>query len=223
MIEHVVTKDGSSTLYAPHFDEHYHSVHGAITESLHVFIQAGLTHWQQLHPEKEAVRVFEMGFGTGLNALLTAVHADKARQYYYESVEAYPLADEMWRAVNYAAQFQAEEQYQALMEANWGVEMDIKAGFAVKKCHTSLQDWLSLAPKEYFDVVYFDAFAPSAQPELWTAEVFEGLKNAMIEGAILTTYCAKGDVRRALQSVGFVVERLPGPPMKREMLRAKKA
>lgn len=208
------TADGSSTIYLPELDEHYHSVKGALTESMHVFVDSGLHHCQ-----KEEVRVFEVGYGTGLNAALTALNADDRRVDYY-SVERFPLSID--DADAYAATLEPEvaEMLRMMNRAPWNEAASVNDHFTLHKIAGDLAAAALPAP---IDVVYFDAFAPEKQPEMWDETVFRRLYAAMADGAVLSTYCAKGVVRRRLQSVGFTVERLPGPPGgKREILRATK-
>ncbi|MEO1588720.1 MAG: tRNA (5-methylaminomethyl-2-thiouridine)(34)-methyltransferase MnmD [Bacteroidota bacterium] len=217
-VNHTLSKDGSSTLWAPDFDEHYHSVHGALTESLHVFIEAGLRH---VEAGATPLHIFEMGFGTGLNALLTLAHRE-ARPIYYTSLELYPLQEAQWSSLNYGEATghpKASVWLQELHEAKWGEYVEIEEGFFLRKQEVDL---LSYEGEQEIDVVYFDAFAPSSQPELWTPEVMKKIFDLCRAGAIFTTYSAKGDVRRALLAAGFDVAKIPGPPGKREMLRATK-
>lgn len=198
-----LTADGSHTIAIPDMNVTYHSTHGAIQESMHVFIQAGLQALQL-----PAVRIFEMGFGTGLNALLTMQHADIP--VYYYAVEQYPLTAEEVEGLSYGNELHAYP---------WNEDVKMNEQFTLHKAHVSL---LSVQPEQEFDLIYYDAFAPGAQPELWTREVFEKLYGMLAAGGILVTYCSKGDVRRAMLAAGFKVEKLAGPPGKREMLRAKK-
>lgn len=208
------TADGSSTIYLPELDEHYHSVKGALTESMHVFVDCGLRRCP-----KAEVRVFEVGYGTGLNAGLTALNADGRRVDYY-SVERFPLSID--DADAYAATLEptVAEMLRRMNSAPWDEAAGVNDHFTLHKIAGDLAAAALPAP---IDVVYFDAFAPEKQPEMWDETVFRRLYAAMADGAVLSTYCAKGVVRRRLQSVGFTVERLPGPPGgKREILRATK-
>jgi tRNA U34 5-methylaminomethyl-2-thiouridine-forming methyltransferase MnmC len=209
--EAVRTADGSMTLYAPAFGEHYHSIHGALQESQHVFIGAG---WQQM-PEGP-VSVFEMGFGTGLNALLTLLAAG-GRAVRYTAVEAFPLAEDQWRRLNYADLLGGAAAFAALHAAPWGWPVEIRPGFTLHKAACRLEEF---EPELPFGLVYYDAFAPGSQPELWTEAALARVAGWMNPGACFVTYCAKGSVRRALLAAGLQAERLPGPPGKREMLRA---
>lgn len=209
------TTDGSATIYLPELDEHYHSVKGALTESQYVFVDSGLKYCR-----KKEVRILEIGFGTGLNAALTAMAAD-GRSIEYYTVELYPLSSQEIEAMGYSSLFPAG-LLRGVHEAGWNKLVGIIPGFSIKKINCDVTE-ASVELPENVDVVYFDAFAPEKQPEMWTDRMFERIYGAMSAGGVLTTYCAKGEVRRRLQSVGFVVERLPGPPGgKREILRAVK-
>jgi tRNA U34 5-methylaminomethyl-2-thiouridine-forming methyltransferase MnmC len=212
-----ITEDGSHTLFIPEMDEHYHSVHGAIQESKHVFIESGLK-----QTSKEELTIFEVGLGTGLNALLTLMEADKSQQkIHYIGVEKYPLQKEEYTTLNYSAQtgFQCNPTFMAFHEAAWGEKVKFTANFWLTKIKADLAT-LSFDTLPLFDLVYFDAFAPNKQQGLWEQSIFEKIYLHCNAGALLVTYCAKGSVRRDLEGVGFRVERIPGPPGKREMIRA---
>lgn len=212
--EIMVTDDGSNTLFVPDINETYHSTHGAIQESMHIFIEQGLNVMQ-----KDSIRILEIGFGTGLNALLTALHADK--QIEYITVEKYPIDQQLVQALNYPEQTglpYARDLFEKLHQTRWEELIEIKPNFRMQKLKTNFCDF---APSEKFDLIYFDAFSPEKQPEMWEQKQFEKLFNACHPGAVIVTYCAKGAVRRNMQSAGFKVERLPGPPGKREILRGK--
>lgn len=194
----------------------YHSKHGAVQESMHVFVEAGL---RPLLAKHAVLRVLEMGFGTGLNAWLTLKEAEAHGSVIcYEAIEAFPLQPEEWVGLNYAA---AEEQkiFHQLHACDWDVLQSIRPSFSLLKHHGKLQDFNT---GNKFHLVYYDAFAPTAQPELWTVEVFAKLFVLLEPGGVLTTYCSKGNVRRAMQAAGFSIEKIPGPPGKREMVRAHK-
>ena len=210
-----VTADGSHTLFIPEMDEHYHSVNGAVQESRHVFIEAGL---HQL--EREDITVFEIGFGTGLNAFLSLLDAEQHRKRItYYSTELYPLSMEVVQSLNYGELISEErkEDFYALHEAEWNVSVPITEHFVLHKIEGDSNR--CVLPKG-IDLVYFDAFAPDKQPEMWHQEIFDRLYACMRERGVLTTYCAKGVVRRMMKEAGYSVERIPGPPGKREMLRA---
>ena len=210
-----LTADGSHTLFIPEMDEHYHSVNGAVQESRHVFIQSGLHHVQ-----KNAVTVLEIGFGTGLNAFLTLLDAEESRRSVcYYSFELYPLDMHLVDSLNFAGTIcpARQDTFRALHTADWDAPVRITDLFTLHKIQGDSNR------KEIpagIDLVYFDAFAPDKQPEMWNQEIFNRLFAGMNEGGVLTTYCAKGVVRRMMKEAGYTVERIPGPPGKREMLRA---
>jgi tRNA U34 5-methylaminomethyl-2-thiouridine-forming methyltransferase MnmC len=219
----IVTKDGSHSIAIPDLAVSYHSVYGAIQESLHVFIESGLKYWFEQHSAASRCVIFEMGFGTGLNALLSIREANKLqRKIVYETVEAFPLEESITQQLNYCEAL-AERSWQPVFEllhsSEWNKARQITDLFSFKKINTILANYI---PGEPINIIYYDAFAPAAQPELWTKEVFEQLLNILAPDGILVTYCSKGDVRRALLAAGFSVEKIPGPPGKREMIRAKK-
>ena len=209
------TADGSATLYVPLLDEHYHSVKGAGTESQHIFIEMGMRHALASKGDaKEALRIFEVGFGTGLNALLALEEAERTGILVdYTAVELYPLEWDEVAPLGYSD----HPLFRRLHEAVWEEWVQLTPHFRLKKLKADL---LALSLPEA-DVVFYDAFSPEKQPELWSEDLFCQLRKALPPGAVLTTYCAKGEVRRRLQRAGFLVERLPGPPSgKREILRA---
>ncbi len=216
----VETRDGSHTVESHQFGATYHSRYGAIQESRHVFIEAGLFCQTIL---KKDLAVLEMGFGTGLNALLTAVEAERLPcQIRYETIEAYPLSLEMVVRLNYPELLSLPESrswFQAMHAAPHGDWVDIHPHFRFRK-HIGRMEAFAAPPS--FDVAYFDAFAPETQPELWTEDVLGRVYDALLPGGVLVTYCAKGAVKRTLKALGFVLEALPGPPGKREMTRAVK-
>lgn len=212
-----LTKDGSPTLYASQFDAHYHSLHGAITESLHVFIEMGLR-------KKEAamhdIRILEMGLGTGMNLWLTWQNAQPHTLIRYDAIEAFPLLKEEYKELLISNNERESDFFQFIHESEWEIAHNYNSSFTFAKYLVKLEDFTAT---HAYDIVFYDAFAPTAQPELWTEAVFQKLYGLMAHQGILVTYCAKGSVRRAMQAVGFQVERLPGPPGKREMLRATKS
>ena len=216
----LITEDGSHTIYIPELDETYHSTHGAIRESTYVFIEQGLKYVAG-RGSVEKIRIFEVGFGTGLNALLSALYTKKKRiSMEYESIEAFPLNRSEVQKLNYAGlikQFRSKEIFQKIHESPWGKWIDISSGFQLRKINLKLQDY---KVKEQFDLCFFDAFAPSKQPEMWTKEILEKMYALLTTNGVLVTYCAKGQLKRDLKSMGFEVETLPGPPGKFEMVRA---
>ncbi len=212
------TEDGSSTLFVPELNEHYHSVKGARTESQHIFIDLGLNASEAITPH-----VLEIGFGTGLNALLTLEAAEKSRRkVHYTSMELYPLDWDTIEPLGYSN----HPLFKEIHMAPWGRDVCITPYFTLCKLEedaTAPTNHLSQITDGYYDLVYFDAFAPEKQPEIWSQELFSKIYVLLNREGILTTYCAKGAVRRMLQTAGFTVERLPGPPGgKREILRAQK-
>jgi tRNA U34 5-methylaminomethyl-2-thiouridine-forming methyltransferase MnmC len=212
-----ITADGSQTIAVQEMNVTYHSRHGAIQESRHVFIEAGLEYVLQGHNE-EQLSVFEMGFGTGLNALLSLQLAkDLDKRIYYFSVEQFPLTKEEWQLLAYGRQSGLEKEFEQLHTAEWDKDVQMSKQFVLHKCRQSLQDVRSV---EQFNLVYYDAFAPSAQPELWTTDIFKKLFALLRPGGVLVTYCSKGDVRRVMMASGFEVKKIPGPAGKREMVRA---
>ena len=238
-LELIQTGDGSSSLYHRKLDETYHSRHGAIAESQHVFIQKGLSHSLR-HVDgsmpmsgEKSLSILEMGFGTGLNALLTLLfQIDFNRSYQstgqrtlplridYRTLEAYPLNADIFESLAYPEQLSCpSELFLSMHRAAWEQPIEIAPGFKLFKHQLRFEDFKADAA---FDLVYYDAFGARVQPELWVIERFLALHKALRPGGVLVTYAAKGSVRRALQEVGFAVERLTGPPGKREMLRATK-
>jgi tRNA U34 5-methylaminomethyl-2-thiouridine-forming methyltransferase MnmC len=212
------TADGSTTLVVVGWEEPYHSMHGAIQEARHVFIKTGLR-----HIGLSSLSILEMGFGTGLNALITLMEADAFNiSVSYTGIEAYPVTADETGQLNYILQLGAENFEEAFMEmhnAPWEVPVKITDTFTLLK---KKSDFREVAPEAGYDLIYFDAFGAGVQPELWTEAVFSNMYGALRNGGVLVTYAAKGSVRRAMQAAGFFVERLPGPPGKREMLRATK-
>jgi tRNA U34 5-methylaminomethyl-2-thiouridine-forming methyltransferase MnmC len=208
------TNDNSATLYSDIFKECYHSTAGAVTESFHVFIDAGL---RALNRKK--IKVFEAGFGTGLNAFLSFQEAKKRDLIIdYTAIELYPPEKPILEKLSQTYPFLSDISiFQAMHQTDWNQDTKISESFSLTRI---LDNLLTASIGEEYDLVYFDAFSPDAQPELWTEEVFKKMFNAMSPGGLLTTYCAKGTVRRNMQKAGFVIERLPGLPPKREMLRA---
>lgn len=216
-MEIITTADGSHTLASPYAGECYHSTHGALREGLHVFIEHGVA---ALAAQPE-ICILEMGFGTGLNALLTWRHGQQRLQRIsYTSIEAHPLPEEVALALNYAALLpEAQSIFKQLHRAPWGEVIELTELFRLQKLHTALE---SVQLDARFDIVYYDAFGPNYQPELWTPAIFSKLFAALKPGGFLVTYCAKGQVKRDLRSAGFDVIALPGPPGKREMTKAVK-
>ena len=217
------TEDGSLTLYAPTFGEHYHSTHGAVQESEHIYLGLALRERMSSWREGDApLRLFEVGFGTGLNALLSWREAEERHiplQYY--SIEKFPITPELYEALHYEGlgeEGEVKDQLLRLHTAPWDEAVELSPFFTLHKLRGDLTS--CTFPSE-LSVIYYDAFSPESQPELWAEELFQRLGQVACSGAILSTYCAKGEVRRRLQRSGFLVERLPGPPGKREVLRGR--
>ncbi len=215
-----LTADGSHTLFVPELDEHYHSVNGAVQESTHIFINTGLHHCN-----KENIHIFEVGFGTGLNAFLTLTDTKNSdKSITYTSIEAYPLPDSIIHNLNYTQGYTDEDKelFYRLHKAEWDTTIPITTSFDLRKIKADFSQFDFSSIYEPVDLIYFDAFAPDKQPDIWSQEIFDNLYSVSNSEAILVTYCAKGSIRRMMQQAGFKVERLPGPPGKREMLRATK-
>ncbi|WP_405398627.1 tRNA (5-methylaminomethyl-2-thiouridine)(34)-methyltransferase MnmD [Maribacter sp. Asnod2-G09] len=216
--EIIITGDGSKTIQIMDWQEQYHSKHGAIQEAYHVFIKSGL----DLFKDKE-IQILEIGFGTGLNAFITLIEFEKRNlQIKYTGVEAYPVSNEELEQLNYLEELESlsrKDDFDLMHSSPWGQEIEIAKNFSLNKQQKFFKEIDAL---NTYDLIYFDAFGARVQPELWTVEIFQIMFNAMKSGGYLVTYAAKGSVRRAMLEVGFLVERLPGPPGKREMLRAKK-
>lgn len=216
----IETADGSPTILIEDSDITYHSRHGAVQESMHVFIKSGLEYYINSHTEKKNLSIFEMGLGTGLNLLLTHEYSlEHKLNIYYEAVEQYPLEKEIAETISYPTVPAENNSFLRDMHAAPWNETVHTIGCSYRKVNTQLE---AHNTKQKFDIVYYDAFAPNAQPVLWTEDIFRKLYNMMNDSGVLVTYCSKGDVRRAMLVAGFKVEKIPGPPRKREMLRATK-
>lgn len=215
--EVIVTKDGSHSLLNVAMNETYHSVHGALQESRHVFIRHGLLDYLGLNKSDE-VTVLEIGFGTGLNALLTLEQSLLRKQkIQYTSLEAFPLSKETWTALNYTESIGFGDQFSSFHEGAWSTDL-LYDTFILRKEKVTVQEYE--VKVENFDLVYFDAFAPAKQPEMWELPVLEKVTRGLKKGGIFVTYCARGQLKRDLRDLGLQVETLPGPPGKKEMVRA---
>lgn len=212
-----ITADGSHTISIPEIGVSYHSKHGAIGESNHVFINAGLKYYTEQYPG-ESIRIFEMGFGTGLNCLLTAIFAREQKlNTQYHTIEAFPLSAAETERLNYGDLLAEKELFSNILHAEWNKTTTIHSFLDLHKYPLSLEHF---SGDTTFNFIFFDAFAPSAQPELWTEEVFKQLYSLLKPNGFLVTYCSKTVVRRAMQAAGFRVTKIQGPFGKREMVRA---
>jgi tRNA U34 5-methylaminomethyl-2-thiouridine-forming methyltransferase MnmC len=218
VLQIITTKDGSQSLLNPELNETYHSIHGARQESLHVFIKNGLEFVVQQNANR-AVKILEIGFGTGLNAWLTAHYAQANNvSVEYTTLEAFPINESIWQQLNYPQSESERDTFYRLHHEPWDQWTEIRPGFMLKKLSTTLQ--LVSLDHGYFDLVYFDAFAPNKQPEMWELPMLQKTVNALAPRGVFVTYCAKGQLKRDLASCGTEVKTLQGPPGKREMIRA---
>lgn len=214
------TADGSPTLYMERLDEYYHSKHGAVQEAEHVYLKMGLDFWKSMQPDQRKCQVFEMGFGTGLNALLTALSASALHlDLHYHTIEAYPLTLAEIKEVNYSAFLPEIERMilDQIIAAPWENLHAIDSNFKLKKINCLLENYFPEAP---IDLIYYDAFGARSQPEVWEDHCFAPLVEKLNPGGVFVTYAAKGSVRRALEKLGLTVSLVPGPPGKREMIQA---
>lgn len=217
MLKINTTQDGSQTVFNEYFNESYHSSHGAINESLHVFIESGFKKCKLNH-----INIFEVGFGTGLNALLTYLEAKRSNiNINYEAVELFPLDKNITSKLNYCEQLNVNENsfFDILHSCEWNKKIQLTSNFTVKKLNLDLNQYIFT---DKFDLIYFDAFSPETQPELWSFENFKNIFDSLNNEGILTTYSSKGIVKNNLRQAGFEVKRLTGPIGKRHILRAEK-
>lgn len=217
----VRTSDGSSTLVHAQLGELYHSRHGAWTESHHIFIRHGLAHF--MDDSIARIRIFEMGFGSGLNAALTREEADRRKvPVLYTAIELFPINARVVEAMKMPEQHPDErDRWLELHHHVWEQEIQVSPYFSLHKIHAAFPDIPSSDPGKYH-LIYYDAFAPAAQPELWSVDAMTTCYQLLLPGGRWLSYCAKGQVRRNLREAGFEVEALPGPPGKREITRAEK-
>lgn len=215
----ILTNDGSHSILSEQFGVTYHSIHGAIQETQHVFINAGLDY---KHQQQEDIAILEIGWGTGLNSYMTFLEAEKRNiQLDYTTIEAYPISTKQAENLNYSKSLEQanNDLFLSQHQLEWEKKHSISENIHFSKHQMLFQE---IDFKNKFDLIYFDAFAPNAQAELWEPEFLQKMYDALKEKGILVTYCAKGSFKRALKAVGFTIESIPGPPRKREMTRAKK-
>lgn len=216
----ITTSDGSKTIQIEDWNEQYHSIHGAINEANHVFIKHGLLFFNEHNTDVSPISILEIGFGTGLNALLTFLKGEDLKLAIdYVGVEAYPVSEAEVGALNYTDLVSKDHEslFKNMHASDWNIPHALSPNFNLEKQQKYFKD---IKDQSAFDIIYFDAFGARVQPELWTEAIFKIMIKALKPKGVLVTYAAKGSVRRAMQVVGFEVERLPGPPGKREMLRA---
>jgi tRNA U34 5-methylaminomethyl-2-thiouridine-forming methyltransferase MnmC len=224
--EILITSDGSTTIHLPDWNEQYHSKHGAIQESYHVFIKSGLAlfcHSDGSEETQDTISILEIGFGTGLNCFITFLESKKIKKKInYVGVEAYPVINDEIQKLNYVSELDAMKSqcvFDAMHGVSWDKKHQISEDFVLRKRKQFFEE---IEDENCFNLIYFDAFGAEHQPTLWTQTIFKKMYTALKIGGVLVTYCAKGSVRRAMITVGFAIERLEGPPGKREMLRATK-
>ena len=216
--EIIITDDGSTTIRIPEWDENYHSTHGAIQEAKHVFIKNGL----DLFQNQDSISILEIGFGTGLNAFITFLETLNKEKVNYVGVEAYPISQEEIAQMNYVSELDSE-MYKVIFDkmhsCDWENQQTITENFLLTKRKQFFQD---IEDKNQFDLIYFDAFGFPLQPELWSEVIFKKMYDALLPKGTLVTYACRSSIKNAMLSVGFSIEKLPGAPGKREMLRATK-
>lgn len=218
--EIITTGDGSNSINIPEWKEQYHSKHGALQEALHVFIEMGLKDTLSRKQDlKTPIDIIEYGLGTGLNAMLTA-QFKTGTPIHYTAVDAYPVTYEEAMAVNYGALLKDEELYKKMHSCDWETPVALTDNFTIEKLEKKFKN---LNDKSKFDIIYYDCFGPRVQPKLWEVPIFKAAYDSLKPGGVLVTYCAQGQARRNMIEVGFTVEKLEGPPGKREMMRARKS
>jgi tRNA U34 5-methylaminomethyl-2-thiouridine-forming methyltransferase MnmC len=218
-IQIITTGDGSHSLLNTQLNETYHSVHGAVRESQHVFIKNGLQYFYD-YAHANTISIFEVGFGTGLNVFLTGLFQRPELKINYTSIEAFPLPGAIWTHLNYTSSPVEKKLFHDIHECSWNAPCSITDSLSLHKIQDALQH--HVLSENAFDLVYFDAFAPSKQPEMWELPILKKIFESLKAGGVFVTYCAKGQLKRDLKTLGFDVETLKGPPGKKEMVRALK-
>lgn len=225
----ITSEDGSKTLALEEYQESYHSTHGALSESIHIFIKEGLQHHLALNPGEKSISILEAGLGTGLNSLLTAIELKRYPEVInlrYTSIEKYPVTQEEAALLDYPSLFPQNEEastiYERIHNEKWGEEITLTEQMTLEKILGSFEEEFPKIMAESIDIIYYDAFSPETQPELWSEEIFSYLFKVLKKGGCLVTYSSKGIVKRALREVGFEVKRLSGPKGKKHIVRATK-
>ncbi|NHM04187.1 tRNA (5-methylaminomethyl-2-thiouridine)(34)-methyltransferase MnmD [Flavobacterium celericrescens] len=216
--EIIITDDGSTTIRIPEWDENYHSTHGAIQETKHVFIKNGL----DLFHNQDSISILEIGFGTGLNAFITFLETLNKEKVNYVGVEAYPISADEVLQMNYVSELQATDFkpiFETMHNCSWEIVNQLKTNFYLTKRKQFFQD---IEDKNNYDLIYFDAFGFPLQPELWSEVIFKKMYDALLPNGVLVTYACRTPIKNAMLAAGFSIEKLPGAPGKREMLRATK-
>lgn len=216
--EIIITEDGSTTIRIPEWNENYHSTHGAIQEAKHVFIKNGL----DLFQDQKKISILEIGFGTGLNSFITFLETKQKEQVNYVGVEAYPVAAEEVKQMNYVSELNAlkdQSIFELMHTCDWEIEKSLTSNFNLTKKKQFFQD---ITDENCYNLIYFDAFGFPLQPELWSEVIFQKMYDALLSNGVLVTYACRTSIRKAMLTAGFSVEKLPGAPGKREMLRATK-
>jgi tRNA U34 5-methylaminomethyl-2-thiouridine-forming methyltransferase MnmC len=210
-----ITADDSKTLFSPAFGEHYHSVNGAFIESQHIFIQLGF-----LSVSKPEISILEIGYGTGLNAIFTFLeNYEKKAIVNYHAIEKYPIDNKTFRELNYQSKLKLSDGQINLFVDNWDENLSVDNNFYLFKQQVDFEDFI---PQKSYDLIYFDAFSPDVQPEMWSLKNIEKILTCLSTGGVFVTYSSRGDLKRNLRSCGMDVKRFPGPPGKRHVLRATK-
>lgn len=218
LIEIIKTEDGSMSLLRKDIEESYHSCFGALSETNTIYVDYGYNYFCSLD-SKPQINILEIGFGTGLNAIATLKNSNN-RKIFYQTLELYPISLSVAEMLSYGKGLLLEEEFIAMHKCEWNEIVDISSDFKIKKYETNACDYV--LPEDFFDVVYFDAFSPEKDADLWSEDMMQKVYNACRKGAVLTTYCCKGEIKRRMKKVGFSITKLPGPKGKREILRAEK-
>lgn len=218
LIEIFKTEDGSNSLLRKDIEESYHSHFGALTETNTIYIDYGYNYFCSLNNAPQ-INVLEIGFGTGLNAIATLKNSNQ-RSIFYQTIELYPISQSIAENLSYGEQLSLKEEFNLIHKCDWEETVDITSDFQIKKCEADACSYDF--PKDFFDVVYFDAFSPDKDSELWSEDMFLKVYESLRTGGVLTTYCCKGEIKRRMKKAGFIITKLPGPKGKREILRAEK-